>query len=92
MRRRAAKSQKSLKPDHRQTSGNRKKGAQTEKGVPDGDLGVAFQQTVDIREIPSIPATEGMEGSDFVDLAESVPGESSCPSHEEHPWHQHRRD
>ncbi|KAL1152933.1 hypothetical protein V6Z11_A09G142500 [Gossypium hirsutum] len=84
MRRRAAKSQKSLKPDHRQTSGNRKKGAQTEKGVPDGDLGVAFQQTVDIREIPSIPATEGMEGSDFVDLAESVPGESSCPSHEEH--------
>ncbi|XVF07153.1 hypothetical protein REPUB_Repub06bG0114100 [Reevesia pubescens] len=88
MRRRVTKSQKSLKPD-RQSSGKakhsstRKKGIQTEKRVFNGDLGFAVQQTTaDIREIPSVP---GKVGSDFVDLAETVPGESSSsdPSHEE---------
>ncbi|GMI77139.1 hypothetical protein HRI_001383200 [Hibiscus trionum] len=47
MRRRAAKSQKSLKPD--QSSGN------VTKAVLDGDLGVAVQQ------IPSVPGKEGSQ-------------------------------
>ncbi|XWS65369.1 hypothetical protein CRYUN_Cryun05aG0106700 [Craigia yunnanensis] len=88
MRRRVAKSQKILKPDSQSSgkakhSGNRKKGLQTEKRVFNGDLVVAVQQTtVGIREIPSV---SGNEGSGFVNLAESLHGESSypSPSHEE---------
>ncbi|WRX23535.1 Calmodulin-binding domain [Theobroma cacao] len=82
MRRRVAKTQKSLKP-HRQSSGKakhsgkKKKGLQTEKGVFNGDPGVAVQQTtVDIQEIPSVT---GKEGSNFVNLAGSVPGELLYP-------------
>ncbi|KAL4284623.1 hypothetical protein GQ457_16G021770 [Hibiscus cannabinus] len=65
MRRRAAKSQKSLKPDS-QSSGKAKhsgkvmKAVQKEKRLVNGDLGVAVQQTVDIRDIPSVPGKEGM--------------------------------
>ncbi|XP_022766605.1 uncharacterized protein LOC111311470 [Durio zibethinus] len=89
MRRRVAKTQKSLKSDRQSFGkakhpGNRKKGLQTEKRVFNGDLGVAVQltSTVDTRKIPSVP---GKEGSDLVTLAESVPTESSYPnpSHEE---------
>ncbi|OMO59283.1 hypothetical protein COLO4_34259 [Corchorus olitorius] len=60
MRRRVAKTQKSLKPESQSSgkakrSGNRKKGLQTEKRAFDGDVGVALQQTTDdIRETPSV--------------------------------------
>ncbi|XVE95842.1 hypothetical protein REPUB_Repub02eG0168900 [Reevesia pubescens] len=85
MRRQVAKSQnqKSLKQDSQSSgkekhSGNSKRGIKTEKRVFTGDLEVAFQQTtVGIREISSVP---GKEGSDFVNLAENVPCESSCPN------------
>ncbi|XWS59053.1 hypothetical protein CRYUN_Cryun08bG0088900 [Craigia yunnanensis] len=89
MRRRMAKTQKSLKQDCQSSgkekhSSNRKKGTKTERRVFTGDLGgVAVQQTTaDIEEISSVP---GKEGSDFVTLAKSVPDESSYPnpSHEE---------
>ncbi|XP_022745000.1 uncharacterized protein LOC111295669 [Durio zibethinus] len=91
MRRRVAKSQKSLKPDCQSSgkathSGNRKKGHQTEKRVSNGDFGFAVQQTMDFRKIPSVSVNEG---SDSVNLAENAPSESSYPnpSHEENLHH-----
>ncbi|KAK8554354.1 hypothetical protein V6N13_073260 [Hibiscus sabdariffa] len=65
MRRRAAKSQKSSKPDGQSSgkakhSGNVMKAVQKEKRLVNGDLGVAVHKTVDIRDIPSVPGKEGM--------------------------------
>ncbi|XWS43087.1 hypothetical protein CRYUN_Cryun16bG0071600 [Craigia yunnanensis] len=88
MRRRTAKTQKSLKQD-RQCSGKKsilviERKESKQRRVFTGYLGgVAVQRTtVDIREISSV---SGKEGNDFVTLAESAPDESSYPiaTHEE---------